>query len=125
MTSAAGAHLHSLPLLYLGYGGIGGVAWGLLYFTPVSTTMKWFPDRRGLATGMTLSAFGMGAAIAPYLIEYFTAMFFVAPTFLGSAADTALLTLESGAQVLANDPTVEVVVATQSDAAKVNLTEGV
>jgi MFS family permease len=125
MTCAAGAHLHSLPLIYLGYGGIGGAAWGLLYLTPVSVVMKWFPDRRGLATGMTLSAFGAGAAVAPPLIDFFTSMFFVAPEYLGTAADTLLTTLPDGTQALASDPTKQVVVATANDAAKVNLQEGV
>ena len=50
-----GCELHSLPLLYAGYSGLGGVGWGLMYLTPVSCVMKWFPDKRGLATGMTLS----------------------------------------------------------------------
>ena len=61
--------LHSLPLLYFGYGALGGLGWGLMYLSPVSTVMKWFPDRRGMATGITLSAFGVGAAVAPPVIE--------------------------------------------------------
>ncbi|GMH57002.1 hypothetical protein TrST_g9706 [Triparma strigata] len=125
MTAAAGAHLQSLPLIYAGYGGLGGIAWGLLYMTPVSTTMKWFPDRRGLATGITLSAFGAGAAIAPPMIDYFTNMFFEAPDYLGAAADLALMTLDDGSQVLATDPDTQVIVATATDAAKVGLDEGV
>ncbi|GMH48063.1 hypothetical protein TL16_g00206 [Triparma laevis f. inornata] len=125
MTAAAGAHLHSLPLIYAGYGGLGGIAWGLLYLSPVSTTMKWFPDRRGLATGITLSAFGAGAAIAPPMIDYFTQIFFEAPGYLGTVADLALMTLDDGSQVLANDPGTQVVVATATDAAKVGLSEGV
>jgi len=47
LTSAAGVELHSLPLVYLGYGVMGGVGWGLMYLTPVTSAMKWFPDRRG------------------------------------------------------------------------------
>ena len=119
MTCAAGAHLHSLPLIYLGYGGIGGAAWALLYLTPVSVTMKWFPDKRGLATGMTLSAFGLGAAVAPFFIEGFVDQFFIAPTFLGDAATTLLSTLPDGTQVLQSSPSTAVVVATAADAAKV------
>jgi MFS family permease len=122
MTCAAGAHLQSLPLIYLGYGGIGGAAWGLLYLTPVSTVMKWFPDQRGLATGITLSAFGAGAALAPPLIDAFTSLFFVAPTYLGAACDVALRTLEDGTQVLASDPSTQVVVATAQDLAKLPVT---
>lgn len=125
MTCAAASHLHSLPLLYLGYGGLGGAAWGLLYMTPVSATMKWFPDRRGLATGLTLSAFGAGAAIAPPLIDFFTTTNFVAPEFVGAAAEVALTTLPDGSQCLSSDSSTKVVVATATDAAKVGLPEGV
>ena len=54
-TTAAGVEYHSLPLVYLGYGLFGGIGWGLMYLAPVTTVMKWFPDRRGLATGIALS----------------------------------------------------------------------
>ena len=47
LTTAAGVELHNLPLVYLGYGVLGGVGWGLMYLTPVTSAMKWFPDRRG------------------------------------------------------------------------------
>lgn len=125
MTCAAASELQSLPLLYTGYGAFGGTAWALLYLSPVSTTMKWFPDRRGLATGITLSAFGAGMAIAPPLIDFFTSYFFVAPDFLGLASEVALMTLVDGTQVLASDGATQVIVATATDAQKVGLTEGV
>jgi hypothetical protein len=47
LTTALGVEAHSLSLVYLGYGVLGGVGWGLMYLTPVSSAMKWFPDRRG------------------------------------------------------------------------------
>jgi len=47
LTTAAGVEAHSLPVVYLGYGLLGGVGWGLMYLTPVTSAMKWFPDRRG------------------------------------------------------------------------------
>ena len=47
LTTAVGIEAHSLPLVYLGYGVLGGVGWGLMYLTPVTSAMKWFPDRRG------------------------------------------------------------------------------
>ncbi|ADH99563.1 L-lactate MFS transporter [Salisediminibacterium selenitireducens] len=56
--------LESLPLFLLGYGAIGGMGLGLGYISPVSTLVKWFPDRRGLATGMAVFGFGAGALIA-------------------------------------------------------------
>src|SRR6201996_2480527 len=63
LVAAAGAALHSLALIYLGYGVIGGVGLGLGYISPVSTLIKWFPDRPGLATGLAIMGFGGGAMI--------------------------------------------------------------
>lgn len=53
----------SLPLLYLGYGVVGGIGLGLGYVTPVATIAKWFPDRKGLATGIVVMGFGFGALL--------------------------------------------------------------
>ena len=64
LASSAGVHWHQLWLLYLGYGLIGGVGLGLGYVSPVSTLIRWFPDRRGMATGMAIMGFGGGAMIA-------------------------------------------------------------
>ena len=61
--SALGVRAHSLPLLYLGYGVVGGIGLGLGYISPVSTLIKWFPDRPGLATGLAIMGFGGGAMI--------------------------------------------------------------
>jgi MFS family permease len=63
LISAVGVKLHVLPLLYLGYGFLGGIGLGLGYISPVSTLMKWFPDRPGMATGMAIMGFGGGAMI--------------------------------------------------------------
>jgi len=59
----------SLPLLYLFYGAIGGIGLGLGYIAPVSTLVKWFPDRRGLATGLAIMGFGFAAAISSPIME--------------------------------------------------------
>jgi MFS family permease len=67
--AALGVHLHQLWLLLVGYGVIGGCGLGLGYITPVSTLIKWFPDRRGLATGMAIMGFGGGAMIASPLSQ--------------------------------------------------------
>lgn len=69
LISAAAVHFHNIWLLYLGYGVIGGCGLGLGYITPVSTLIKWFPDRRGLATGMAIMGFGGGAMIASPLSQ--------------------------------------------------------
>ena len=64
MISAFGIHIHNIWLLYLGSGLIGGIGLGLGYISPVSTLIKWFPDRPGMATGMAIMGFGGGAMIA-------------------------------------------------------------
>lgn len=61
---ALGIATGQLWLLYLGYGVIGGIGLGIGYISPVSTLIKWFPDRPGLATGMAIMGFGGGALIA-------------------------------------------------------------
>jgi MFS family permease len=64
LISALGVTVHNIWLLYLGYGIIGGIGLGIGYISPVSTLIKWFPDRPGMATGMAIMGFGGGAAIA-------------------------------------------------------------
>jgi MFS family permease len=64
LVAALGIHLHQIVLVYLGYGVIGGIGLGLGYVSPVSTLIRWFPDRRGMATGMAIMGFGGGAMIA-------------------------------------------------------------
>ncbi|MEX2166134.1 MAG: OFA family MFS transporter [Methyloceanibacter sp.] len=69
MISAMGVYLHQLWMLWLGSGFIGGIGLGLGYISPVSTLIKWFPDRRGMATGMAIMGFGGGAMIGSPLAE--------------------------------------------------------
>ena len=61
---AAGVALHQFWLLIIGYGVIGGIGLGIGYISPVSTLIKWFPDRPGMATGLAIMGFGGGAIIA-------------------------------------------------------------
>jgi MFS family permease len=90
--SAAGVHMHQLWMLWLGSGLIGGIGLGLGYISPVSMLIKWFPDRRGMATGMAIMGFGGGAMIgsplADELMQHFAtpANVGVAPTLLVLAA---------------------------------------
>ncbi|MGJ8619119.1 MAG: OFA family MFS transporter [Methylophilaceae bacterium] len=63
LISAYGIYIHQLWLLWLGSGVIGGIGLGLGYISPVSTLIKWFPDHRGMATGMAIMGFGGGAMI--------------------------------------------------------------
>jgi MFS family permease len=75
LLSSLGIHLHKLWMLYLGSGVLGGIGLGLGYISPVSTLIKWFPDRPGMAIGMAIMGFGGGAMIASplsvYLIEFY------------------------------------------------------
>jgi len=64
LVGALGIAAHQLWLLYLGYGVIGGIGLGIGYISPVSTLIKWFPDRPGLATGLAIMGFGGGALVA-------------------------------------------------------------
>jgi MFS family permease len=64
LVSAAGAQIGQMWLIILGYGVIGGIGLGIGYISPVSTLMKWFPDRPGMATGFAIMGFGGGALIA-------------------------------------------------------------
>jgi MFS family permease len=67
--SALAISLHQLWLIWLGSGVIGGIGLGLGYISPVSTLIKWFPDRRGMATGMAIMGFGGGAMIGAPLAD--------------------------------------------------------
>ena len=67
--SALGIYWHQIALLWLGSGVIGGCGLGLGYISPVSTLIKWFPDRRGMATGMAIMGFGGGAMIGSPLAD--------------------------------------------------------
>ncbi|GGG47827.1 MFS transporter [Kocuria dechangensis] len=64
LVAAVGIFTRQLWLVYAGYGFIGGIGLGIGYISPVSTLIKWFPDRPGLATGMAIMGFGGGALIA-------------------------------------------------------------
>ena len=69
LISALGVYFHQIILLWLGSGVIGGCGLGLGYISPVSTLIKWFPDRRGMATGMAIMGFGGGAMIGAPLAD--------------------------------------------------------
>ncbi len=101
LLAAAALRWRCLPLLYLGYGVIGGMGLGLAYVTPVATVAKWFPDKKGLATGLVIMGFGFGALLmsklaAPALCRWsegnlvtvflWLGVCFMAATLLGAAA---------------------------------------
>lgn len=82
LISALGIYLHQFWIMVLGSGVIGGIGLGLGYISPVSTLIKWFPDKRGMATGMAIMGFGGGAMIGSPLAAELMA-FFSTPSEVG------------------------------------------
>ena len=84
LIAALGVKLHSFPILVLGYGVVGGIGLGIGYISPVSTLIKWFPDRPGMATGFAIMGFGGGAMIgSPLAVGLMH--HFASPTSMGVA----------------------------------------
>lgn len=75
LVAALGVRLHEIWLLYAGYGIIGGCGLGIGFNTPITTLIRWFPDRRGMATGMAIMGFGGGAIVAAPLSEWLMGRF--------------------------------------------------
>src|SRR3989454_2947269 len=90
-------------LVFLGMGVIGGIGCGLGYISPVSTLVKWFPDRRGMATGMAIMGFGGGAFLAGYLNVFFMDRIGAARTVMALGA-TYLMIMLVGARLLRRPP---------------------
>jgi MFS family permease len=90
-------------LVFLGMGVIGGIGCGLGYIAPVSTLVKWFPDRRGMATGMAIMGFGGGAFLAGYLNVYFMGLFGVAATVMALGA-IYFVVMMAGARLIRRPP---------------------
>jgi MFS family permease len=97
--AALGVRGHNIWLLYLGYGVLGGCGLGLGYITPVSTLIRWFPDRRGMAAGMAIMGFGGGAMIASPLSEILMKRF-ATPESVGVAETFLVLGTLYGAGML-------------------------
>jgi MFS family permease len=85
IVAAIGVALHNLWIVYLGYGVLGGIGLGIGYISPVSTLVKWFPDRPGMATGMAIMGFGGGAMIgSPLAVDLMK--FYATPASVGVVA---------------------------------------
>src|SRR5690606_28583394 len=83
---------HQLWLLYLGYGVIGGCGLGLGYVSPVSTLIRWFPDRRGMAAGLAIMGFGGGAMVGTPLKQNLIEFFYSPPEYVGTIQQVELAT---------------------------------
>lgn len=127
LIGGVGILTHQLWLLYFGYGVLGGCGLGLGYVSPVSTLIRWFPDRRGMATGLAIMGFGGGAMVATPIKEWLLGLYYHAPQYLG--AETAVKLVTEGGRRMAevNGQMVEVVVASakQLASAPVALEPGV
>jgi MFS family permease len=103
LIGGAGLALGQSVLVFLGMGLIGGIGCGLGYISPVSTLVKWFPDRRGMATGMAIMGFGGGAFIAGYLNQYLMDRIGIAKTVMSlGVAYFAIMLI--GARILRRPP---------------------
>jgi OFA family oxalate/formate antiporter-like MFS transporter len=101
--SGFGVSMGSLAMFYLGYGVVGGIGLGIGYISPVSTLVSWFPDRRGMATGMAVLGFGAGALIASPVAARLIVALGVPQTFfiLGAAF---LVLMAAGASYIEKPP---------------------
>ena len=116
LVGSLGIIYHQLWLVYVGYGVLGGCGLGLGYVSPVSTLIRWFPDRRGMATGMAIMGFGGGAMIGQQLKRYLLEKFAVAPEYLGPAETLELITRDGKRFAETADGIREVVIASASEA---------
>lgn len=119
LIGSVGIATHQLWLIYLGYGVLGGMGLGLGYVSPVSTLTRWFPDKRGMATGMAIMGFGGGAMIGAPLIRWLLSIYSKVPEYLGAESAVALIT-EGGrrfAETAAGK--VEVVIASAKQASSI------
>ena len=103
MISAIAAANHSLNLLYLGYGVLGGIGMGMGYICPVATLVKWFPDMRGLMTGVAVCGYGFGAAVMGPLAAWEIKNYNVATTFW-TLGIVYLIVVVIAAQFYSNPP---------------------
>jgi MFS family permease len=117
LIGSLGIYTHQLWLLYLGYGVIGGCGLGLGYVSPVSTLIRWFPDRRGMATGLAIMGFGGGAIIGAPLKRYLMKLFYEAPQYLGATDQVNLITEAGRRFVEQAGQRLEVVVVGANDVA--------
>ena len=92
-----------LWMFYLGYGVVAGIGLGIGYICPVATLVKWFPDRRGLATGLAVMGFGFGALFASKVFVYLIETFGLSTTFI-SAGITYLVVMIVSSRYLAPPP---------------------
>lgn len=102
--SGLAVYMGSLPLLYLFYGVIGGIGLGLGYITPITSLVKWFPDKRGLATGLAIMGFGFAALISSPVIVTLIEKAGISNTFFIMGACYFLIILLSSSYIAPPPP---------------------
>lgn len=103
LIGGAGLALRQSVLVFVGLGIVSGIGCGLGYISPVSTLVKWFPDRRGMATGMAIMGFGGGAFVAGYLNVFFMNLLGVAPTIM-TLGVVYLVVMLAGSRLMESPP---------------------
>lgn len=116
--TALALYLHSLPLLYICYGVIGGIGLGIGYITPVSTLVKYFPEKRGFATGLAIMGFGFASLIAGPLMQMLTVSFGLVTNFLILGCVYVIIMSASSAYLAPPMQTVNILNTAKSAAAK-------
>lgn len=119
LMGAAGIHLHNLPLVYLGYGGLAGLGLGLSYTPPVQTLMQWFPDKKGLASGLCIAGFGSGALVFTPCAQFLMRHFAKLPEYLGPVNQFTTQLVDGKLFASVNGALVEVVQAGTAELAKI------
>jgi MFS family permease len=114
-----GIYLHNLPLIYFGYGVLGGTAVGLGYTPPVQSLLHWFPDKKGIASGICVAGFGSGALLFTPAVQYLTKRFAKMPDYLGPAEDFMTKTIDGKFFADVEGVMVEVVQAGASELSKI------
>ena len=125
IVTAAGIATHNLPMVYTG-NALVGLGYGTAYTPPIQALINWFPDKKGLASGIVIGGFGSGALFFTPAINALSQRFSVLPTYLGQGVEVVV---EQGRQYVsgAGGQLQEVVYATTSDLAKLpysDLAEG-
>jgi len=123
IVGSIGIATHQLWLLYLGYGFLAGCGVGIAYTPPIQALIEWFPDRKGLASGLTIGGFGSGAIILNPLFTYLSNKFQKLPEFVGTL--DSVKTITRNGRLFVESPTDglrEVVLANASDLSKLQTT---
>lgn len=123
MLTGVAIHTHQLWLLYLAYGVIGGLGLGSGYVTPVSTIIRWFPDKRGLATGLAIMGFGFAALLTGPIAQQLMSNVGLSATFYVLGA-FYLVVMLIAAQFIKKPRPNELPTAIAQKASRVSLTNG-